>query len=700
MAIRWYISFKDFQGTLCTFNVLDSDYTGAATEVLGGGTPLKIRQLGQDDEKYTNIKATEAVAEFQSTSNLQYVDVFAYANKRFSAALIKNEETVWQGWAAPEYYIEPFIPVPYITSLRFTDGLVELKNKQFTPEDNDLTTVKKTGISYFARALAVIGHELPIDTAIDIDFTSDGITYTSRVMERLKFDWRVFRNEDGTYWTWYEVIDELLKTLQAKLYQDGGRWVIERVDQKFEDYRVERYDKDGIYLNTVSDRDDVISLTSNSVANCIRFVRTPAQMEISPAMKEFTIYQDYGRRGNILNFLNFDGKFYDNEFGAGILRHWTKSGDVTYEHNTENDALHFDTITGVSAFTNNLTSDIIDFDDLTENLASLMEKWFNGNIQMEFKARFKMNVSGDLTKLTKFKARIRLVLNFSGTLYTYSYQPDELLSNYNPPVVVNEGWISSYGATDYISTEIIQKKALTDWHEVKIVMPPPADEYGVEQTYIKAHVIIYHPTVQASDTTGFADGDGVLINNIALRFAATEKVWGADGWEVVESGDAPEREETYTIDDDNLLTPPDYKVKFGETPELYASKVGQGGGMELMNKYVVYDAYGLPVNYFAEHGETPEDGWIFTVNKMNLQRYYQVAKMKLSGQIYDMTDTLSFRSVLKDYSNRLYLPLNLSWDVRRNLWDGRWLSVYGPIALLAEDGEILLTEDGGELYAE
>jgi hypothetical protein len=50
--------------------------------------------------------------------------------------------------------------------------------------------------------------------------------------------------------------------------------------------------------------------------------------------------------------------------------------------------------------------------------------------------------------------------------------------------------------------------------------------------------------------------------------------------------------------------------------------------------------------------------------------------IRLRGTLLDETNTLSFRSVLKDYDSRYYIPIALTWDVQQCMWDGEWLHFY------------------------
>ena len=181
----------------------------------------------------------------------------------------------------------------------------------------------------------------------------------------------------------------------------------------------------------------------------------------------------------------------------------------------------------------------------------------------------------------------------------------------------------------------------------------------------------------SAETSRFADvvaDDGILIRNVRLWFAKTGK----------SRKDTPNYrdEKTYTVDDDFLLTPDPYEVKFGETPEPYATgnywSSENEEGYKLLYAHVLIDESGYPINLFRQKDGsaapyTDYAGLVHTVNRNNLMRTYQASMIKLRGSIIDKQDMINFRTVLEDYDSRYYLPISMRWNVKRCTFDGGWL---------------------------
>ena len=655
---RWWCEFQDNNDNECIVNIYDDEFTGDATEVTAGGNPVVISYMAQGDEKYANIKASEAKIELVSTSSFQYLDIFAYANKRFHANIYRGGGLVWTGYANPEYYSEPFLPAPYITTLTFTDGIVELKNKEYVPASYVKANWKVTVWDTITQILNVINLGIPISTAINIDYTSDGDgTVTSRIWESICIDWRVFRNSDGTFWTYYDVLDSLLKTFQARIYQSEGRWIIERVDQKYENYHVDNYLSTGVYSSTTSAKNDVVALTSSAVADTslIRFINIPTMLEVAPAMKEFDISQEYGNNTNLLPLNSYYGQFNADDFDTdGNLLNWTTYAGLDYAYGPDNNSLIVYGVADASLFMTSYiyNTNVVNFGtDFKVTIRQVLDAWKRGDIYLKF----------------ELSCRPKFTEDYEEASFTVLLRPELLIGQVdaaNPYTLQDDGTIYS-GSGSFSSTTTTEK---TGWHEISVSYPNPPDRTA----YPDDDYMAFRLYINKCDSSVCGVGETLPETNIGMEYQYIRLYF--------EKTDGKyDREETYDINSNYLLTPSVYDVKFGETPPPYGelTKIGQiDGGYLLLNKYILYDSTGDHINIFSLHEVGGENGLIFDINRTFLFSTYRQPMLKLRGSLIDKTDAISFRSVIQDYNSRYYIPIAQSWIVKDNIWEGEWLCFY------------------------
>lgn len=657
-GVVYDLEFYDDNADLVVIYVMQDGYAGATTVINGGDEPCIIRMLGEGDEKYAHIRATEAIMQFVSTSSLQYLSLFLASNKTYLVKILVNGDVKWYGWVNPEYYSEPFVYPPYITQVTATDGLALLKNVRYPV--SDYATKRYTLIDYIATCLRQIGFPdtMQIKVAVNLGANVTSGYEDARVMEKLLIDYRTFRSKDIMAYC-YDVLVEILSTLNARLVQWENAWWVLKVDQQNDDFRVEVYDMDGVYVSTTAAFDSVFALTSSvGAGNDIRFLHG-AELGVSPAARRFTIAHEYGLRTNISAMNSYEGLFYPDEFSGGVPINWTaNTSEVVLSEVPSEQAMKMLNIVGGGLPTSYAYIET-NLGDMVDDLDALMTAWYAGEIQLHLKYKVRQAISGDLTKLTNAVHNAKLSLNCSGNIYYWEDDP--------------AGW----GAvTNNLSYNLINN--LADWYEMDIEVPlPPPLESGVTQTYLKLLFRFSDMNVSASDLTGYQAGDGMMINNFRIYF---EPMLGKNQFQVNEETDKYDELLSWTVDSNNLLEPDDYKIKYAESPAPYDSD-----GYGLINRYVIFDLDGKPVNQFTDTravgiGGTP------TVHQLRRLTYlisdelaatYRRPLFTLRGILIDKVGwAVNLYSCLKDYNDRYYIPTGIELNMKTLQHSGEWLQIY------------------------
>lgn len=663
MAAKYKNEFYDYCGLLCTVEIYESGFTGATTAIKGSDNPCTIRYLGEGDDKFVHMKASEAVLEWKPTVELQFLSLFLGANKDYLVKIYRGVDPIWYGWINPEYYSEPFLPIEMspTTTITATDGLALLKNIRFPIPS--YTTFQQTMISYVATCLSQIGLDsnMTIRVGLDLTINASPATLTDRHLEGMYIDWRSFTDDEGNMPYCYDVLNEILSFLNARLYQYADSWYIERVDMKHTTHNYNVYSMAGGYNSTVSSFDPVVQLTAHSGRGSdIRFF-PDTNLEVQPAARYFTIKQKYGRRDNLLNFTNYAGKFIADEFNGGLLRYWTPhfvdTPTVTYESQWDAVRLngYFADSSGLPGAY--LNSNTIDLAEQGAYINTLMTEWAAGNVMMcvEF------NVGAEQPALMYGQLR----MEFSGRLST--------LQENTAWAAESDATLKSYASTStyYTYSQYLDQ---SQWRRCKyIVRQPPADEIGVTQTSITLFARMYQGILGAGSTTG-----GLMYKDFRVWFEDQLKTNSQDPFgndEVIKK--EYEREIITTISDDNLLTPDEYEINYGNTPPFIDNNVAPpdsvGGG--LLYKKIVFDSTGADIHYNA--GADYIDAKI--VSDLNVT--YRRPLFLLKGTVIDTTYTadnlgIGFREVIKDYNQRYYICTGAEYSMRHSTWSGEWLQIW------------------------
>ena len=677
--------FKDDNGNDCAVYIKKDSYAGAETEVTMGAEPVVIKWVGDTDDKTEHIKASECYLEFVTETSMQFLSLFLEPVKTYRVEIYRGVDPIWNGFVNPEYYSEPFIHTPYITTIHCTDGLADLKNTPFPIPGYTSSDFKQTVISYISTCLEQIGGDSTLDiyNAVNVicNTPTDGIV-SARIMEYLYIDYRSIQDETGAFWSCYDVLNEIMAAFNARLYQSGYQWWIERIDQKHDTFRVEVYDLSGMYKSTIAARDEQVALTSITPAKVIRFVNTPAQLEINPAYKSFDIEQDYQHRTNFINSTSYTTFRPDDWASDTSLRFWTVNGTVNYEKDFEYNVLRIkDRFTDVGNF---LYNDAINFqNEGVSNINNLMVGWRNGIIALvisfDVQKRFYGVQDGETAT-----ANIYCYMSFSGNVYrltndsgsTYNILGQQLPLNdtrtagtFTMHNVNNIGRFveAADPSTPYITTDL---KDTSEWVTTIVEFKrPPSDEDGNTQTYLTLQMRLFSLATNSADT--FLDSDGVLYRNMRVYWKRNME---DDYMRTIETD----------IDEANIVVPDAYQVKFGNTPAPFISPAGKvNDGYSLINRHVFFDSAGKPVNDFGVVGDaTVTSDLIDKIIVDDLTATYRRPLCRLRGTILDETIAsgstagLKFSSVLKDYNNRWYAPLSLAYYMRGVQWEGNWLEFW------------------------
>ena len=136
-GIRWWYEEQNRAGVIFKIDILERDFAGSATEVVGKN-PFVLTLRGEGSDIYSQgIIASSASISLNSTSTDQYKDISLGDDYKYKVNRYINTSTLqWTGYILPRTYQAEIRSLPYTTSFTATDGLGDLKSLDFHTEQD------------------------------------------------------------------------------------------------------------------------------------------------------------------------------------------------------------------------------------------------------------------------------------------------------------------------------------------------------------------------------------------------------------------------------------------------------------------------------------------------------------------------------------------------------------------------------------
>lgn len=286
-GLKFLLEYEKLDGTPVREEIYKKGYTGEVVLVDGGATPFELERENNKDV-FVQFRGSAATLRLSSHISKFFFELFEGDERSFKVVHKENNVITWQGWMTPDLFEERYMPGPYQTVIKATDGIGSLKN---TPLP-DLFGTNYSGqideLKVIVSALSVTDLQLPIMVAVNLfeDRMTplDPLTQSEVNMEAfLKMD-----QGERTPLTCYEALEKILKSWNACLWQEDNEWKIVRIPELFKtsvNYR--RFDANGYFVESGS-----ISLGKTFLGEGIKLHN--ANLETERAYKKISVSQDFG----------------------------------------------------------------------------------------------------------------------------------------------------------------------------------------------------------------------------------------------------------------------------------------------------------------------------------------------------------------------------------------------------------------------
>ena len=204
-------------------DILKDGYNGVISPMYLTGDCVTITYGEVDESELQPIKSSEAEISILCTEiGDPYLELFTLDPKQYQVVIYENSSVIWRGYIATGDYAQSLARVPYAVRIRATDGLGVLKAMSYIDDaQNRFNTI--VSVSALIRRLLS-----PISDSVDIwDYAP---IYANQSLPTFDITsipdssiYNAFQGEEPTY---YDVLEEVLRTFGVQLFQHNGLWCV------------------------------------------------------------------------------------------------------------------------------------------------------------------------------------------------------------------------------------------------------------------------------------------------------------------------------------------------------------------------------------------------------------------------------------------------------------------------------------------
>jgi hypothetical protein len=252
-GLKFLLEYENINGTPIREEVYQKGYTGDPVLVDGGATPFELSRENNEDV-FTQFRGSAATLRFSSQITKFFFELFEGDERTYKVVHKENSVIKWQGWMTPDLFEERYMPGPYQTVIKATDGIGSLKN---TPLP-DLFGTNYSGqieeLKVIVSALSVTDLQLPIMIAVNL--FENRMTEAFDPLTQSDVNMEAFVQMDKgerTPMSCYEAVEKILKSWNACLWQEDNEWKIVRIPELFgESVIYRRFDANGYFMGSGS----------------------------------------------------------------------------------------------------------------------------------------------------------------------------------------------------------------------------------------------------------------------------------------------------------------------------------------------------------------------------------------------------------------------------------------------------------------
>jgi hypothetical protein len=326
-GIKYKCEFSSIKGLQYKVYILKKNYNSAVTDLRMGGTPVSINYTSNSENKFEIIRGSECVLDIFSEYDGQFSEIMTADKNEYMVQVWLNDSLHWQGYVIQDNYSEPFLAAPYLISLRATDGLGDLKLLDYAKENGTVFLQDMTFAESILSILGLLKNGTELVTSVDVfEAKIDRVSASNEALNNLTVNPFIFLKNELNPLKCDEVLKMILELFQCYIFYNGGRYYIERINQKLKESVTRRtypinFDGEQSINNVVSTENIRGSIARDSE---LSFINSDHNISYVSSYNKVSVDSDTVDPKNLI--VNNLFRFWDDLTNTPF--NWVKSGNI------------------------------------------------------------------------------------------------------------------------------------------------------------------------------------------------------------------------------------------------------------------------------------------------------------------------------------------------------------------------------------
>jgi len=292
----------------------NQDTTPTPINIGGTSAPIKIRYKDDGENPLNYVIGSECELNLVSSTGFTAEDLYTENEKDWRADVYIENVLYWRGYFLPDGISQPYSDENYDIRIIATDGLGKTKDIPYS-DGGILYRGFDTQKNILVKCLATLG--ISLDISIFTNTKETHMDAFSSPLNQLSINQDRFIDVSNNPLSVFDVLESILITYSARLFQCRGNWVLETILEK-DGFTLNgyKYSSSGTLIGTTSQTQN---LSAGGVDQQMTILNQSHVLTTENALKDTTAYYQYGFIRNSLSNGNFD-----TLDGAGFFLNWSR----------------------------------------------------------------------------------------------------------------------------------------------------------------------------------------------------------------------------------------------------------------------------------------------------------------------------------------------------------------------------------------
>lgn len=406
--------------TILQARIYEKDYTLLVKDY--EAIDISLESNASNDEPIAGIISSQLNISFLTTieDGEDFPTILSFDIRRYFVKLYNGENLLWSGFLFNDYVSVPFTTGNVQVDLLAIDGLSFLENTDFIYQEGLSINETNRLIDVIAETLNVINYPDPIELLTSCSYYAEGMFDRGDASGDEPFSQTYQYRRDFVGLTYYQVLDNIIKSFGCRLFQSDGKWQIIAINQMA---LATRYFTNYVIYPTVSNAgsgtiDKNITIEPYSEGN-VHFVNNSQNKIVRKGYPKVIVKGDFKYADNYVHNGNFKGyynrgilpSFFPFPFGWDFFTTGTPSqiyANLTIDDDLSSNTLSIQKPIGVG------TSTYVEMQQVTPPLDPYMYLPYMNSPGFNINFKYRIGISGN-------KAKLIIMITNPTTSTTYYY---------------------------------------------------------------------------------------------------------------------------------------------------------------------------------------------------------------------------------------------------------------------------------------